>query len=174
VPKNRYIPFGYGIQNGEITIIDDEAEVVKDIFNRYLKGMSYNQISKIITIPYMTESPLWNKHRIKRILENPKYTGANGYIVIVPRETFEKVQEVKRQKNPPQIKSIIISDVPIRKTPPLFTYEPNDDVNEFVKILNDNFRQPEIDSVEIKNLIYKYAAAKYDCCRLQEGVDESL
>lgn len=38
MPKNRTIPFGYGMKNGEITTNPKEVYAVVTIFDEYLKG----------------------------------------------------------------------------------------------------------------------------------------
>ena len=42
---NRMISYGYGIENGAITVIPSEAEIVKEIFNAYLSGKILKEIA---------------------------------------------------------------------------------------------------------------------------------
>ena len=42
---NRYIPFGYEIQNAEIVIVNQEALLVKSAFELYIAGKSYKMIA---------------------------------------------------------------------------------------------------------------------------------
>ena len=49
-------------------------------------------------IPFSQESPLWNKHKIKRMLENPRYAGENGYPPIIAQDTFQQVQNKIAEK----------------------------------------------------------------------------
>lgn len=46
--KNRVIPFGYCMKNGEITIEPKEVYAVAEIFSEYLKGGSLLQIAKLM------------------------------------------------------------------------------------------------------------------------------
>ena len=50
MPKNRTIPFGYGMKNGEITTNPKEVYAVVTIFDEYLKGKSLSkvQLKKIL------------------------------------------------------------------------------------------------------------------------------
>lgn len=48
MPKNRVIPFGYCIRNGEITAEPKEVYAVSTIFSEYLKGGSLLQIAKLM------------------------------------------------------------------------------------------------------------------------------
>lgn len=91
----RKIPFGYQIQQGEIRFQSQEAEAVRTIFARYLAGDSYLTIAEHLTEHgprYHAHTQQWNKHMVKRILENAKYIGAEGYPRIVSNEDYLAVQ----------------------------------------------------------------------------------
>lgn len=93
--KNRKILYGYQIQQGEFIVHPQEAIVVKRIATLYIDGLSYQKIADTLNgdgIPFCEEVPLWNKHKVKRLLENPRYTGANGYPAIIDSETFQSIQ----------------------------------------------------------------------------------
>ncbi len=98
---SRYIPFGYEILDAEIKIIEREAEVVRNVYSLYVQGLSFRTISERlnkIPITYAGDGRAWDKHMVKRMLENPKYTGAKGYPVIIPPETAELVLKLKDEK----------------------------------------------------------------------------
>ena len=72
----RYIPFGYEIFDGEIKIIEREAEVVRNVYSLYVQGLSLKDISERlnqIPITYAGDGRAWDKNIVKRMLENPKY-----------------------------------------------------------------------------------------------------
>ena len=46
--KNRVIPFGYCMKNGEIIAEIAEAKAVIRIFKKYLNGSSFLQIAKLM------------------------------------------------------------------------------------------------------------------------------
>lgn len=46
--KNRVIPFGYCMKNGEITTEPKEVYAVATIFSEYLNGKSLLQIAKLM------------------------------------------------------------------------------------------------------------------------------
>ena len=48
MPKNRTIPFGYFMKNGEITTNPKEVYAVVTIFDEYLKGKSLLEIAKLM------------------------------------------------------------------------------------------------------------------------------
>ena len=86
---NRKILYGYRIRNGILEIVPEEQQTVKRIFTLYNAGASYQGISDALNqgnIPYSQEVPLWNKHKVKRLLENPRYTGQDDYPAIVDME----------------------------------------------------------------------------------------
>lgn len=100
--KVRNIPYGYELQNGEIIISPDESRTIRKIFKEYIAGKSLLEISKLLNerqIEYMPGVIGWNKARIKRIIENEKYTGADKYPLIIDNETFNKVQRLKNSRS---------------------------------------------------------------------------
>jgi hypothetical protein len=100
--KNRYLPFGYHIQNGMLCIHEAEAVVVRQVFEDYQAGMSYRRIAENLTvrgIPYMENRTDWNKHMVKRMLENPRYCGRDDFLPIIPADTFGAVAALIGQKS---------------------------------------------------------------------------
>lgn len=100
--KNRYLPFGYHIQNGTLCIHEAEAAVVRQVFEDYQAGTSYRRIAESLTakgIPYMENRSDWNKHRVKRMLENSRYCGRDDFPPILPADTFEAVAALIGQKS---------------------------------------------------------------------------
>lgn len=98
---NRKILYGYQIQYGELAVQPQEAIVVRRAATLYIDGLSYQKIADILNgdgIPFSAEAPLWNKHKIKRLLENPRYTGVDGYPPILENDVFQAVQGTIRQK----------------------------------------------------------------------------
>ena len=78
MPKNRIIPFGYCMKNGEIITEPNELYTVVTIFNEYLKGKSLSEIAALMEVPY-SENSSWNKNMVKRIIENDRYLGTEKY-----------------------------------------------------------------------------------------------
>lgn len=50
--KKRKIPFGYMMQNGEITTNPKEVIAVITIFRRYISGDSLTTIAQSMEVPY--------------------------------------------------------------------------------------------------------------------------
>lgn len=100
--KNRYLPFGYHIQNGVMCIHEAEAAVVRQAFEDYQAGMSYRRIAEKLTaqgIPYMENRTDWNKHMVKRMLENCRYCGSDDFPPILPADAFGAVSALIGQKS---------------------------------------------------------------------------
>ena len=99
--KNRTIPFGYEMQNGEIQMNLIEAKAVQTIFESYLQGFSLSDIAQYMSekgIPYHETSLKWNKNMVKRILENERYTGTEGFIPLITSAMFQSANEKKQRK----------------------------------------------------------------------------
>lgn len=80
--NKRSILYGYQIQNGVLEIVAEEQAVVQQVFERYHAGGSYQSISEELNqegIPFSLEAPRWNKHKVKRVLEEVRYTGEKDY-----------------------------------------------------------------------------------------------
>ena len=101
MPKNRVIPFGYCMRNGEITVDFNESKAVARIFEEYLNGSSLQQIARLMEsekIRYSEDSEHWNKNMVKRIIENEKYLGNEKYPQIIGDKFFTQANEKRMLK----------------------------------------------------------------------------
>lgn len=76
-PSNNIRIFGYDYKNCHLTVIPEEAEVVRMIFADYLSGMGKNAIMKKLTklgVPTKTGGR-WSESTIGSILSNEKFIG---------------------------------------------------------------------------------------------------
>ena len=48
--NHRYMPFGYQVKEGVVTVKTEEAVVIKLIFTQYLSGMSLKKIAEMLTM----------------------------------------------------------------------------------------------------------------------------
>ena len=99
----RKVLFGYEIRDGRIAANDREADAVRRIFKLYRNGESYKSVAETLNredVPYSEDAPQWNKCKVKRMLENPRYAGADSYPSIIADEDFRSVQSVIRTKAP--------------------------------------------------------------------------
>lgn len=101
MPKNRTIPFGYFMKNGEITTNPKEVYAVVTIFDEYLNGKSLSEIANLMqyeNIRYSEDSDYWNKNMVKRIIENEKYLGNDTYPQIIAENIFKQANEKRVRK----------------------------------------------------------------------------
>lgn len=97
----RHMPLGYRIVDGRAEIIPEAAKVVKEVFQKYLNGISTCRIAKILTeqgILNASHKPSWNHCSVGKILENTKYMGDGLYPPMIDKEIFEQVQRRRREK----------------------------------------------------------------------------
>lgn len=99
ITLNNYKYFyGYDVVDGELVINEQQAEVVRNIFDWYLKGMSLGQIkhkleeSKIKTA---SGNDIWNKSVIQEMLCNEKYKGDS----LLQKTVTEDFMTGKKVKN---------------------------------------------------------------------------
>jgi len=77
--KFRYNLLGYKKgEDGEPEIVEEEAEIVRKIFQMYLDGNSINQIQEYLqsnNIPNNSGKTEWSKSTLRGMLENERYVG---------------------------------------------------------------------------------------------------
>ena len=99
--KNRNIPLGYTMQKGEIIAEPTESKAIRYIFKLYLDGRSMSEIARQMSINQISYNGItfdWNKNMVKRILENEKYLGKDGYSALTDSETFYCANARKKSK----------------------------------------------------------------------------
>lgn len=158
--KNRSIPFGYCVINGEYALNTAESETIKKIFADYIGGKSMKTIIVEMTMPYIKGKQTWNKNMIYRLLENKKYIGENGYPQIVTKHEFEQAAQIKKERttyrkpalttNPQHINTVMITE-----------YEPTDEIQRMTNEINRLLDSEIINKENIEALIIKCAQLKY-------------
>lgn len=99
---NRKILYGYQIRDGALEIVPEEQQTIRMAFTLYIAGTSYQAVADALNhqnIPYCPEAPLWDKHKVKRLLENPRYTGKDGFPAAVDADTFQAARKKAEEKN---------------------------------------------------------------------------
>ena len=197
---NRKLSFGYQMHMGEIVRNEPEAKAVQDIFLQYTLGASLKEIAEQMskTGPNYDEGKRWNKNMIARILENTKYTGADGYPKLVDIKLFEAAVEKRQTKQrlpertpaqkalkrvcsklpTPEIEKEVmhllgrLTEKPERITQPMETPAPThtNTQAELDEILNT---QP-LDEDAARSLICKLAQEQYDTIGNKEYETERL
>ena len=96
------IPYGYKNENKKAVIVEEQAEVVRYIYEQYAMGVFVKDIIATLTAKgILYYGKRFAKNTVYNILKNERYSGIyrhngeifdNIYPVIVPAETFEKVR----------------------------------------------------------------------------------
>ena len=92
--KMRTLPFGYGIREGMLVVEESEAAFVREVFEKRTEGASYTSLANSLQcrgIAFDADSG-WDKHKIKRLLENERYIGKDGFPPILSEEEYEKAR----------------------------------------------------------------------------------
>ena len=111
---NGQVPFGYVRgEDGRCKIVDAEAEIVREIFDRVLSGDSFVDIASDLNNRGIRtkKGNLWNKGSFHRMLRNDSYIGVFRYAdvvkydcvpPIVSKEVFDSMQHFLDNKKNPQ------------------------------------------------------------------------
>lgn len=88
-----HTPYGYRIENGRVVIDEKQAQQVRDLFERYILGLSLKDAAEKAGLKLFHGSA-------GRILRNRKYLGDEYYPAIIDRAIFQKAQDerLKRAK----------------------------------------------------------------------------
>ena len=100
--RNRNIPFGYQYQNGVLAIHPQESQTVRAVFAAYLSGEPLSKITAHLTaklVEYLPGHSQWDKARVKRLLDNAKYTGAGNFPPIIKERDFQMAHQKKEKAN---------------------------------------------------------------------------
>ncbi len=100
--RNRNIPFGYHYQNGVLVAHPQESQTVRAVFAAYLSGEPLSKIAAHLTaklVEYLPGRWQWDKARVKRILDNAKYTGQGEFPSIVKEKDFQMAHQRKENAN---------------------------------------------------------------------------
>ncbi|WP_312060793.1 recombinase [Anaerotignum sp.] len=89
-----HTPYGYRIENGRVVIDEKQAQQVRDLFERYILGLSLKDAAEKAGLKLFHGSA-------GRILRNRKYLGDEYYPAIIDSVTFDKAEEerLKRAKS---------------------------------------------------------------------------
>ena len=100
--RNRSIPFGYCYQNGTLAVHPQESQTVRAVFAAYLSGEPLSKIAARLTaklVEYLPGCCQWNKARVKRILDNAKYTGEGDFPQLITEKQFQMAHQKKESAN---------------------------------------------------------------------------
>ena len=169
--KNRTLPFGYRINDGEIVIDAPEAKVVRMVFDEYVRGVSYVEIAEMLQhtgVRYHANTPVWNKQMINRMLENSKYIGTGDYPRIIDDVVFERAAAMRKSKYVERIRKKAAVNLPMLPAQ-LCKPQPSMAVirlqNEVTRALSRPVNDPE----HVKKLIFDLAAERFRSCLVAQS-----
>lgn len=86
-----YVPYGYTIVDGLVTVDDKSAGQVKEFFEKYISGLSLTVAGE--------QAGIEKTHSVMgRILKNTLYLGNDVYPVIIDKETFDRAEAVRNKR----------------------------------------------------------------------------
>ncbi len=86
-----YVPYGYTITDGVVTVDEKAAGQVKEFFKKYISGLSLTVAGE--------QAGIEKTHSVMgRILKNVLYLGNDVYPAIIDKETFDKAEEVRNKR----------------------------------------------------------------------------
>ena len=86
------LPYSYVLVGEEITVHEEKADVIRNIFEYYLAGASLGKIVDMLFakgIPSPTGKPKWTRAAVDKLLANKKYIPIVGMKVYLDTQ-FEK------------------------------------------------------------------------------------
>jgi site-specific DNA recombinase len=108
-------PYGYDRVDGEVIIIEDEAQVVREIIDRYVDGQSWYAIMKELNARGLRtqKGKVWSHENVRLRALNPAYAGIRNYLgdvatengewpPIIDREKWERFENVLAARKPDQ------------------------------------------------------------------------
>lgn len=118
--SNRLLPYGYRIKCGRLMIDEIEMTVVKEVCKMRSAGETLKQIADCLNFRGISfyETAGWDKHKVKRLLENDRYIGKDGYPPILSEDELQAARNYKYREEtehhcPPSIqklKNIIVCE----------------------------------------------------------------
>jgi len=86
-----YVPYGYTITDGIVTVDERAADQVRVFFEKYISGHSLAVAGEQAGIEKTHSS-------MGLILKNVNYLGNDVYPAIIDKETFDKAEEVRSKR----------------------------------------------------------------------------
>lgn len=93
--------YGYGMENGSITVNASQKEVIQRIFEDYISGSSILQIVLGLNAgdTLSANGKAWTHGAVGRLLNDRRYIGDAIYPAIVSEEAFAQAQAKRREIN---------------------------------------------------------------------------
>ena len=89
-------PFGYVFDGGSLTLVEDEADTVRDIYHMYMEqGMTMDMIAYNLNSrgSLTRKGNPWNKFNLRTVLHNPIYAGYHHWEELLWKGDFSPIVE---------------------------------------------------------------------------------
>lgn len=150
LPYNMH---GYTMEDGKVVIVEEEAEMIRKIFELYLKGLGFRKIGQELAKLGYTNSNgnPYGYSSLRGILTNPRYKGffTGG---MTEKESFMSTKVI--HKDPDDWIMYPAPDI----IPPIVTEEVWDKANEILEVKRDMVVLKHVTSYQNK---YKYSGKIY-------------
>ena len=170
--KKRTALYGYQVQHGDFVVVPAEQVIVERIFVDYHRGGSYQKIADQLNaekIPFHPVAGDWDKHKVKRLLEDPRSIGEKSYPALIDPKLFQLVQEEIKQKTAHcrkktgQQKKTVPEPLRGRTSREGEGYHPSEQVIRLQNVIDRAMEAPQ-DPEKILGLILQAISARYACC----------
>ncbi len=102
-------PYGYQYVNGELIIVEDEAHIVRAIYNMYIRGSTLQEICDFLNNAGIESKKGvgWSRQTISNIIHNPLYVGQRKWDGITLNARNEPIIPLEKFKiiNPDYVSS---------------------------------------------------------------------
>ena len=121
--KNATPPFGFKKANGDLDVDENQAAIVRQMFEWYVSGYGFQAIANKLNsmnIPSSKQSVLWKADNVKYVLKNERYIGnavyQQSYVTeslphIKKRNYGEKQKYYAENVNPPIVDKDVFHNV---------------------------------------------------------------
>lgn len=91
-------PFGYKFNNRKLEIVEEEARIVKQIFDQYRNGRTLREIVRFLNSSGIKtkKNNRWSIWAVRRILKNPVYTGHIRWDGVIKKSECAPVIDVSK------------------------------------------------------------------------------
>jgi site-specific DNA recombinase len=111
-------PYGYGIKDDDLAIIEPEAAVVRDIFSSYLAGKKMIEIAEDLNRRdvHTRRGNGWTIYSISRLLKNPAYAGFRRWDGIMVKTSHQAIIDIPTFNSTQKLLASRIRNKKTRKT----------------------------------------------------------
>ena len=160
------VPYGYKMENGVLLVNEEEAVQICRIFEMRVNGMGVYAIGKMLykeQIPFFSDTRDKAIKKASAILYKPIYMGAKGYLAIIDKDTFDKIQTMKPQafRKPKNEES---ADTKNEE----YEYTATEETEHMRAKIEQMITDRTVDVTAVREMIFALAAQNYSCIHRKE------